>query len=72
LECQNTSFDRDDGGDMGLPFGSGDGLSCVEYRHGSRFVTIAFFAIDCLNAREGLRLLANSLDAAAQRRLVVL
>src|SRR6202035_474492 len=40
--------------------------------HGSGFVTVSFFAIDCLNAGQRLGLFANNLDAAAQGRLVVL
>ena len=71
-ERQDLSFDRYDGGNIGLPFGSGDGTPGVEYRHGSGFVTVAFFEIDCLNAGQRLGLFANNLDAAAQGRLVIL
>jgi len=71
LEVQDTSFDRDDGGNVGLPFGSGDRRPGIEHRHGPGFVAVAFFAIDRLNAGKRLGIFANSLDVAAQGRLVV-
>jgi hypothetical protein len=71
LEVQDTPFDRDDGGNVGLPFGSGDRRLGIEHRDGPGFVTVAFFAIDRLNAGKRLGIFANSLDVAAQGQLVV-
>jgi hypothetical protein len=59
-------------GALRLPFGSGDRPPGIEYHDGSGFVTVAFFAIDRLNAGQRLGLFANTLDVVAQGRLVVL
>ena len=71
MESQNASFDRNDGRNMRLPFGPGDRRQGIEHRNGAGFVTVALFAIDRLNAGKRLGVVANSLDLAAQGRLVV-
>ena len=69
MESQNASFDRNDGRDMRLPFGPGDRGRRI--RNGAGFVTVVFFAVDRLNAGKRLGVVANSLDLAAQGRLIV-
>ena len=71
MESQNASFDRNDGRDMRLPFGPGDRRQGVEHGNGAGFVTVAVFSVDRLNAGKRLGVVANSLDLAAQGRLVV-
>jgi hypothetical protein len=65
LESQNASFDRNDGHNVGLPFGSGNGRQGVEYCHGPGFVAVAFIAIDRLSAGKRLGVAANGLGLAA-------
>ena len=71
MESVNASFDGDDGPDMRLPFGPGDRRLGVEHRNGAGFVTVALFFVDRLHAGKRLGVVANSLDLAAQGRLVV-
>lgn len=71
MESPNASFDRDDGRNMRLPFGPGDRRQGVEHRNSAGFVTVALFSLNGLNAGKRLGVVANSLDLAAQGRLVV-
>ena len=71
MESQHASFDRNDGRNVRLPFGSGDCRQGIEHRDGPGFVAVAFVAIDRLSAGKRLGVVANGLGLAAQGQLVV-
>jgi hypothetical protein len=65
LEHVNHTLDRDDGGDMGLPFRIRHRECGVEHGDAPRFVTIAGFVVDRSRAREQRRLAAMRGDERA-------
>ena len=62
----------DGGGDVGLPFCTGDSGRRIEYGNGSGFMTITFFAIDGPDAGKRHDRGASGLDRLTQGRLIVL
>ena len=68
----DRTLDRDDGSNIGLPFGLDDGGRGIEHGNGSPFMAIALLVIDCLNSRKRPLRIASGLDPLTQRRLVVL
>ena len=62
----------DGGGDVGLPFCTGDSGRRIEYGNGSGFVTIALFPVNGPSPGKRLGRGAKGLDRLTQGRLVVL
>ena len=67
----DRALDPNDGGDMGRPFRVFDGRLGVEHGNRARFVAVALFRVDGLDARQRLAGGAGGFGFLTQGRLIV-
>ena len=72
MEGMDRALNRNDRGNIGLPFRPDDGGRRIKHGNVSGFMAIALFLIDRLNTRKRQGRIASGLDLLTQGGLVIL